>query len=258
MHVNSSNKKFVIAIDGTSASGKGTLAKKLAQYYQFDHLDSGKLYRLTANIIFHDRPMLRQEILTQLTSHGNFFNPETLKQMPTPAEIVNAATIIAATIANNPNLTSQINPELSQPEVSMLASIIAKNKDLRQVLKTVQIQLAQNPISGRGIVIDGRDIGTVICPNADMKFFVNADVTIRAYRRFLELQLLNLSAKQEVILEELTRRDGLDSGRSIAPLKPADDAILLDSGQLNPEQLLAAALTAIRQKNLDVKFQSGR
>lgn len=189
---------FVIAIDGTLASGKGSLARRLAQHYGFFHLDTGKLYRSVAADMLRD---------------GKDGNDRA------------AAVRIAKTL----ELSDLTNPRLMSDQVGELASRIAVFPELRAALLQEQVQFSKRQ---PGSVIDGRDIGTVICPDAPVKLFVDASREIRAARRAAELAKLGVSEPLTDILARLKERDERDRSREHSPLMPAPDAHLLDTTDL--------------------------
>jgi cytidylate kinase len=208
----------VIAIDGTAACGKGTLAKKLAEHYGFAHLDSGALYRLVA--------------LGVLDSGGN------------PSD---AADAMRAAHAIEMGGTS--HPRIRRDEVGKAASQVASIPEVRNALLELQRGFAARPPDKKfGAVIDGRDIGTVIAPNATAKLFVDAAPEIRALRRRLELESLGISRDEKEILEELKARDAADKSRVVSPLRPAEDAMLLDTSDLGIDAAFAAALALVDPK----------
>jgi CMP/dCMP kinase len=190
---------MIIAIDGPAASGKGTLARRLAGYYGLPHLDTGLLYRATAAaLIDHDRDL----------------------------NDVEAAVAAARGLA----LTDFDEARLRGREMGEAASIVAAFAPVRDALITAQRSFASRP---GGAVLDGRDIGTVICPDADVKIFVTASPEARAQRRALELAAQGEKFDYPLILEAIRRRDARDSGRAAAPLKPAADAVLIDTSRLS-------------------------
>ena len=208
----------VIAIDGTAACGKGTLAKRLARHYGFAHLDSGALYRLIA--------------LGVLEAGGDPANEATA---------VGAAAAIDLTRAGDPKIRSDV--------VGQAASKVAAILAVRQALLQFQRDFADHPPgNSKGAVIDGRDIGTVIAPEACAKLFVDANPEVRARRRQLELEGLGISRAEADLVGELTARDAADRSRPISPLKQAPDAILLDTTDLGIDATFAAALTLIDLK----------
>ncbi len=205
-------KKLIIAVDGPSASGKGTLARALAAHYGLQHLDTGKLYRAVGLAV----------ILAGKT--------------PDDADAaIQAAQNLDVDMFNHPTLRSEAT--------GRAASIVSAIPDVRDALLSYQRRFA-----AEGAVLDGRDIGTVICPDAAVKLFVTADVAVRAARREGELIACNLPRLYEDILADLKERDARDAGRTFAPLKAADDAVIIDSTHMTAAQALAAAIAAVDRK----------
>jgi CMP/dCMP kinase len=198
---------MIIAIDGPAASGKGTLARRLAVHYGLPHLDTGLLYRATA---------------AALIDHGRDLHD------------VSAAVAAARGLA----LTDFNEQRLRRRDMGEAASIVAAMEPVRAALVAAQRGFATRPI---GAVLDGRDIGTVICPDADVKIFVVASPEARAQRRALELATQGEKFDYAAILDDIRKRDARDSGRATAPLKPAADAILLDTTRLGIEAAFEAA-----------------
>ena len=199
-------KPFIISIDGVAASGKGTLSEKLAAHHKFDFLDTGKMYR---KLGYH---VLEQKI--------DFNDITSILQISTKIDF------------------SDLSPALHTDEISYAASQISKHPDIRESLNSFQKHF---PIGKKGCVIDGRDIGTVIFPNADIKFFITADVEIRAGRRFKQLQKLGKDVSFELVLRDLKERDYQDINRSVAPTVAADDAIVLDTSNLDADSTFELA-----------------
>jgi cytidylate kinase len=209
---------IVIAVDGTAASGKGTLAKRLARHFGFPHLDSGALYRLTA--------------LAVLEMDGNPKDPETA---------VKGARAIDLNRAGDPKIRSDV--------VGKAASDVAAIPAVRAALLDFQRNFLIHPPGGSdGAVMDGRDIGTVICPDATAKLFVDAEPAIRAHRRWLELQGLGLTRDESAVLCEINARDQADRTRPVSPLVQAVDAALLDTTHLDIDAAFAAALALVEPK----------
>jgi cytidylate kinase len=205
---------IVIAVDGTAASGKGTLAKKLAAYFGFHHLDSGSLYRLTA--------------LGVLDAGGDPNNER---------DAVKAAQAI------DPAKGSDLR--IRSAEIGRAASLVSVFPPVRAALLDYQRGFArQEP----GAVIDGRDIGTVVCRDAAAKLFVDASPDVRAHRRWLELKSYGATPDEATILREIRERDARDTNRAISPQKPADDAALLDTTHLGIDAAFAAALALVQPK----------
>ncbi len=205
---------IVIAVDGTAASGKGTLAKKLAAHFGFHHLDSGSLYRLTA--------------LGVIESGGD---PDSETDATKAARAV------------DPSRSD--DPRIRTAEIGKAASLVSAFPPVRAALLDYQRQFAQR---APGTVIDGRDIGTVVCPNAPAKLFVDASPEVRAHRRWLELTNTGQKADETIILEEIRERDARDTNRAISPQKPAIDADLLDTTRLGIDAAFAAALALVQPK----------
>ncbi|MBU6297409.1 MAG: (d)CMP kinase [Alphaproteobacteria bacterium] len=203
---------MVIAVDGTAASGKGTLAKKLARHFGFHHLDSGSLYRLVA--------------LGVMEAHGD------------PAKEADA---LAAARSIDPARGD--DPAIRAAEVGNIASIVSAIPSVRAALLDFQRSFATRP---PGAVIDGRDIGTVVCPNATAKLFVDARPEVRAHRRWLELSQVGAAPEESTILAEIVARDARDRARTVAPLKAALDARLLDTSDLDIDAAFVAALVLVQ------------
>ena len=205
---------MIIAIDGPAASGKGTLAKRLAKAFGLSHLDTGLLYRATARTVL-DRG----------------------------GAVEDAAAATGA--ARSLDLTALDETRLRGRDMGEAASIVAAVPDVRAALLDVQRAFARR---GPGAVLDGRDIGTVICPDADAKIFVVATAEARARRRHLELQSRGEVIDQCAVLAEIRLRDERDSNRSTAPLLPAADAITLDTTHLDADEAYAAALRIVQRR----------
>lgn len=204
---------IVIAVDGTAASGKGTLAKRLARHFGFAHLDSGSLYRLVA--------------LGVVQAHGD------------PASEADA---LKAAHAIDPSRAA--DPAIRTAEIGNIASVVSAFPAVRATLLDFQRTFAA--AARPGAVIDGRDIGTVVCPNATAKLFVDARPDVRARRRWLELKAAGHPREESAILAEIQARDARDRNRAVAPLKPAADACLLDTSYLDIDAAFAAALALVK------------
>jgi cytidylate kinase len=207
---------MIIAIDGPAASGKGTLAQRLAEHFGFAHLDTGGLYRAVA--------------LHALESGGDPADPA-----------------VAEAAAKQVRAGDLADPRLREEPVAHAASVVAAIPAVRQALLAFQRNFARHPQGATGAVLDGRDIGTVICPDADAKFFVTASLEARARRRLKELQEGGEGAIYERVLQDMKNRDARDSQRRTAPLVPADDAIVIDTTALDADAVLAVALEHIRR-----------
>jgi cytidylate kinase len=201
---------MIIAIDGPAASGKGTLARRLAAHYGLRHLDTGLIYRAVAKA---------------LLDAGH--------------RLDDAAQAAAAAKALDPD---RFDDALKSHAVGEAASITSAIPEVRAALLGFQRDFAARP---PGAVLDGRDIGTVICPGADVKIFVTATPEERARRRWLELRERGEAADQAAILADILARDARDSGRAVAPLKPASDAHLLDTTHLAIDAAVRAAVDIV-------------
>lgn len=202
---------MIIAIDGPAASGKGTLARRLASHYELAYLDTGSLYRAVAHGVLSagGDPADEEDAVASARRLGTYDIDDT---------------------------------ELRTPEVSRAASQVAAIPAVRAAILDYQRQFAATP---PGAVLDGRDIGTIVCPYADVKLFVTASPEARAKRRFLELSASGADVTEGQVLHDLTERDRRDSGRSIAPLTQAADAHLLDTTNLDIEAAFDAAVGII-------------
>jgi cytidylate kinase len=202
---------MIIAIDGPAASGKGTLARRLAAHLDLPHLDTGLLYRATARA---------------LLEHGYDLSDRT------------AAISAARSLA----LTDFDEALLRGRNMGEAASVVAAIAEVRSALIDMQRSFASRP---GGAVLDGRDIGTVICPEAACKIFVTASDDARATRRALELRARGEKVDYAAVLEDIRKRDQRDSSRAAAPLKPAPDAIVLDTTKLDVDAAFKAALAIV-------------
>ncbi|AMP06901.1 (d)CMP kinase [Collimonas pratensis] len=208
----------VITIDGPTASGKGTVAQKVAQHLGFHYLDSGALYRLTAlSVMRRATPLDDEHALAKAAEHLHCH--------------FNGAHIFLA----NEDVTNDIRAE----EVGNMASKIAAIPTVRQALYGLQLSFRQHP----GLVADGRDMGTVIFPHAGLKVFLTASVAARAERRYKQLIDKGFSANMEDLSKDLTERDARDSSRSSAPLKAAQGAYLLDTSAMTADQAVEQVLS---------------
>jgi cytidylate kinase len=202
---------MIIAIDGPAASGKGTLGKRLAHHYHFRHLDTGVIYRAVAKAVL---------------DIGGDLNDE--------------AMAAAAAMELDPEKFG--DPLLKTQTIGDAASVVSAFPRVREALVNFQRQFAAEP---PGAVLDGRDIGTVICPDADVKIFVVADPAVRARRRTLEARARGEDADEALVLADILKRDERDRNRPVAPLKPAPDAHLLDNSHLDIEGGVRAAIAIV-------------
>ena len=214
----------VIAIDGSSASGKGTLAKSIAKKLNWRILDSGSIYRVIGLVAKRYNLLEKEQLLIkkirgieiQFLQHGCFVDDE--------------------------DVSEQIRTE----EVGKLASTIAAYPNLRSEVLDLQRGFRKAP----GLVADGRDMGTVVFPEAEVKFFLEASAETRAQRRYNELKNKGFDVTLPLLLEEILDRDARDRERSVAPLRPADDSILIDSSQLSASEVAELALNTLEKKGI--------
>ncbi|POF34126.1 (d)CMP kinase [Roseibium marinum] len=202
---------MIIAIDGPAASGKGTLSRRLARHFGLRHLDTGLTYRAVAAALLANGLPLGDEA-------------------------------IAVEIAHNLDLAQMDKSVLASHEIGEAASRIAVLGGLRKELVDLQRRFAEKP---PGAVLDGRDIGTVVCPDATVKLFVTASAQARARRRTDEMIAKGQEANYVSVLEDLKRRDERDSQRTVAPMKQAEDAVLLDTTEMDIETAFQAAVDIV-------------
>lgn len=207
----------VITIDGPTASGKGTVAHRVAKHLGFHYLDSGALYRLTA---------------LMATRHGIALDDE--EAIATMARILPCRFVHGHVFLEDADVTDAVRAE----EVGVAASRIAVLPAVRQALVDLQVAFRYTP----GLVADGRDMGTVIFPDASLKVFLTASAEARASRRYKQLIEKGISANMEDLVKDLMERDARDSARTTAPLKPAPDAIILDTSELTAEEAVSKVL----------------
>ena len=199
---------MIIAVDGPAAAGKGTISRALAQHFGYHHLDTGTLYRRVG--------------LELLKSDGNIHDSN-----------------VATAIARNLLSYAWLDYELRTEAVGAAASIVASIPEVRAALLDFQRSFAgQKP----GAVLDGRDIGTVVCPTAQVKLFITASPEVRAKRRQAELQAGGMDVTFEAILQDIRQRDERDKNRTVAPLVPAKDAVVIDTSDMTAEEAISAAI----------------
>ncbi len=208
----------IIAIDGPAASGKGTLAKALAEALDFAYMDTGALYRAVGYEV--------------IQAGGNPENEE---------DALEGCIALSGKLINDESVLA--NPDLRTDEIGGAASKVAVIQSVRDALLNVQRDFAKSPAKGKsGVILDGRDIGTVVCPNASLKLYITANMEIRAKRRMKELQSKGLDVTYKAVLEDMRARDARDQERKAAPLRPSDDAIVIDTSALTQGQMLEKAL----------------
>ena len=227
-------KKITIAIDGFSSTGKSTLAKQLAQHLKYVYVDSGAMYRAVALYALQNKLIDGAELKT--------------------SQLINALSAINVTFIYNENLkTSEVylndvnvNKDVRTMAVSNAVSIVATVAEVRQQLVDLQQQMG----SKKGIVMDGRDIGTVVFPDAELKLFMTASSETRAKRRFDELAVTECKVSFQAVLDNINSRDHLDSTREDSPLYKAKDAVEIDNSNLSKEQQFDQVMSLVNTKLL--------
>lgn len=225
------NKKITIAIDGYSSCGKSTLARALAAKLKYNYVDTGAMYRSVTlyalnNGLINGKDLDVEGLIDELDQIEIDF-------------VFNAETTASEILLNGENVEQYIRTM----EVNDWVSPVSAVAEVRRKMVKIQQKLGEN----KGIVMDGRDIGTTVFPNAELKIFMTADVDIRAQRRMDELKMKNIPFTENEVKENLKKRDYSDMTRSESPLRKADDAIILDNSHLNREQQLEFALQQVRK-----------
>ena len=225
-------KKIIIAIDGFSSTGKSTLAKLLAHHLQYVYVDSGAMYRAVALYVLQNN----------LTNGSDLKTDQLIHKLP----------LIKVTFENNKVLKSSevylngtnVNEVVRSMEVSNVVSIVATVPEVRQQLVTLQQQIGRQ----KGIVMDGRDIGTVVFPNAELKLFMTASANIRAKRRYEELAVNDSNLSFQAVLDNINLRDHLDSTREDSPLFKANDAVEIDNSNLSKQDQFEQVMKLVNSK----------
>lgn len=211
-------ENLIIAVDGLAATGKGTLARRLAAELDLAYLDTGLIYRAVGKAV--------------LVSGGDPADP-----------------VAAEAAAKALDMSAVDEAVLRTDEAGAAASQSSAIPEVRAALLKFQQDFAETPPdSKKGAVLDGRDIGTVIAPEAPVKIFVTASPEVRSKRRFLELQERGENVTEADVLADMTARDARDQERAAAPAVPAEDAITLDTSSLNVDEVLKAALLIVKEK----------
>lgn len=217
-------KKVVIAIDGPAAAGKSTVSKAVAKKLGFTYIDTGAMYRAFTEYV------LRKGVDPQNEKECVKLIPEVDITLYPDGKVMCSG--------------KDVTKEIREPHVSKNVSYIASYKDIRLAMVDLQRKMAESV----SVVMDGRDIGTYVLPNADVKIFQIASVEERAKRRYLENKEKGIECTLESIIADVQRRDKIDSSRAFAPLKPAEDSIELDTSKLSIEESVQAVLDIIAKK----------
>ena len=224
--------KIIIAVDGHSSCGKSTLSKQLAQKLKYNYIDTGAMYRAVTlyalrNKLIHHQTVNQKKLIEKLPNiHITFqFNEATQK---------------SDTYLNGENVESEIR----ELEVSKNVSPVATIKTVREAMVEQQQAMGRD----KGIVIDGRDIGTVVFPNAELKIFMTASPKVRAQRRYDELTSNGLAVSFDEVLHNIEERDHIDSNREESPLRKADEALVLDNSNLTREEQLEWVLNLVKER----------
>lgn len=217
---------MIITIDGPAAAGKGTLASTLADKYSLAYFDTGMVYRAVG----------LDMVLNELDINDELQAEQSAKNL---------------TFSHMIELSN--NPDFRSSKGGVAASIVSAHPKVRAALLKMQQDFSKKPVfadgtPAKGAIYDGRDTGTVVCPNADIKIFVTASTQVRAMRRFKEFQAKNLDTPYEQVLSDMVSRDERDSTRTTAPLKPADDAVIMDTSELSIEDVIEQACQIIDSK----------
>lgn len=217
---------MIITIDGPAAAGKGTLAAALAKHYKLAYFDTGMVYRAVGL-----QMVLQKLNLTDESAAEKVAKQLTFTQM--------------MELSRHPDFRSDVGGQA--------ASKVSAFPKVRAALLKMQQDFSLNPVfadgtPANGAVYDGRDTGTVVCPHADIKFFVTASMEVRAERRYKEFVAKGINTTYEKVLQDMTERDKRDSERATAPLKPAEDAVMMDTSTMNSEQEIAAAIKIIEER----------
>jgi len=217
---------MIITIDGPAAAGKGTLAATLAEKYHLAYFDTGMVYRAVW-LEMRQKGLDRQDEAQAEAIARNLTFPKMIELSK--------------------------DPEFRSSEGGVAASIVSAHPKVRTALLKMQQDFALNPVfadgtPANGAIYDGRDTGTVVCPAADVKFFITASTEVRAKRRYDELKAKGSDISFEKVLEDMKARDARDAGRSAAPMKPAEDAVIFDTSALNIQEMVAKAEEIIGNK----------
>ena len=214
-------KKIIVAIDGPSSSGKSTIAKLVAKHFNFIYIDSGSIYRA----------------ITYLALKNNLVNTQSI-DVVSLIDLLNNSSISFSFNSNNQNIIKiddvSVDNEIRTFKISNNVSLIAEKNEIRKYVLKIQKDISKN----KSVVMDGRDIGSVVFPNADFKFFLDASLDVRSFRRWNELKLSEKDLKFEDVKKDLLKRDENDINRKFSPLIRSKDSILIDSDHLDVNEVV--------------------
>ena len=226
--MNKETRKLVITIDGPAGAGKSTVSKMLARRLDYVYVDTGAMYRAVA-------------VLARNAGQANPLEETLLEEICSSLSlkfVKDSGTL--KLLANGEDITEEIR----KPEISSLASAVSAKAMVRERLTKIQREMGADG----GVVLEGRDMGTVVFPNANVKFFLDASATIRSQRRYLELEAKGEEVTFDVVHEQMLVRDNNDQSRQLAPLKPAADAVIVDSSNMQTEEVVQLMLDHIKVK----------
>ena len=214
-------KKVVVAVDGPSSSGKSTIAKLVAKHFNFTYIDSGSIYR----------------VITHLAIKNNLIKKGDI-DVVSLIDLLNNCSISFSFNSNNQNVIKlddiSVEDEIRTFEISNNVSLIAEKNEIRKYVLKIQKDISKN----KSVVMDGRDIGSVVFPNADFKFFLDASLDVRALRRWNELKLSEKDLEFEEVKKDLSKRDEKDINRKFSPLTRSKDSMLIDSNELEINEVV--------------------
>ncbi len=224
-------KKFIVAIDGPSSSGKSTIAKLIAKHFNITYIDSGSIYRA----------------ITYLALKNNLVKTDSI-DFVSLIDLLNNCSISFSFNSINQNIINiddvSVENEIRTFEISNNVSLIAEKNEVRKYVLKIQKHMSKN----KSVVMDGRDIGSVVFPNADFKFFLDASLEIRSLRRWNELKLSEKDLKFDDVKKDLLKRDDNDINRKFSPLIRTKDSILIDSDELNIDEVVSQIINIINKE----------
>lgn len=224
-------KKVIVAIDGPSSSGKSTIAKLVAKHFNFTYIDSGSIYRAITYVALKNNLIKTGDI-----------------DVVSLIDLLNNCSISFSFNSNNQNVIKlddiSVEDEIRTFEISNNVSLIAEKNEIRKYVLKIQKDISNN----KSVVMDGRDIGSVVFPNADFKFFLDASIDVRALRRWNELKLTEKDLKFEEVKKDLLKRDKKDINRKFSPLRRSKDSTLINSDRLDISEVVKHIIGIIKKE----------